>query len=48
MRGNVADLSDEPGVIGIQMAEVVISRKLFAEILRLIAEFRALAPPAPA
>ena len=34
--------------VAFQMAEVAISRKLFAEILRLIAELRPLAPPAPA
>ena len=34
--------------IAFQMAEVAISRHLFAEILRLIAELRPQPPPAPA
>ena len=34
--------------VAFQMAEVAISRDLFAEILRLIAELRPQPPPAPA
>ena len=34
--------------VAFQMAEVAISRHLFAEILRLIAELRPQPPPAPA
>lgn len=43
-----AKLVNHGRYVGFQMAEVAISRILFAEILRLITELRPKPPPAPA